>query len=205
MHLAPAPACGTFYSCLTTFRNFWSCVLVKSSECPHISQTSIEINRQMWGEHSPQFRQRHLAEFTSDDEEAFIPMETVRGCVDNPPLFQGGRRAAFVDWSTGGDETVIATAEGNRLRIAAAFRERDAVQVVRRVAHTSCRLIRFSPPELQPMLAALSARCALNWSAISGFLSHEPATAARPAKRMSLRTRMRRSGSPSAGSWRRVK
>jgi hypothetical protein len=129
------PACGMFYSCLTTLRNFWACVLVKSSECPHISQTSIEIDRQMWGEHSPQFRQKHLAEFTSDDEEAFIPMETVRGCMDNPPPFKAGRSAAFVDWSTGGDETVIATAEGNRLRIVAAFRERDAVQVVRRVAH----------------------------------------------------------------------
>ena len=28
---------------------FW----VKSSECPHISQQSIEIDRQIWGEHSP--------------------------------------------------------------------------------------------------------------------------------------------------------
>jgi hypothetical protein len=129
------PACGTFYGCLTTFRNFWACVLVKSSECPHISQGSIEIDRQMWGEHSPQFRQKHLAEFTSDDEEAFIPMETVRRCMDNPPPFLGGRSATFVDWSTGGDERVIATADGNRLRIVAAFRERDAVQVVRRVAH----------------------------------------------------------------------
>jgi hypothetical protein len=51
-----------------------------------------------------------------------------------PTLFQEGRSATFVDWSTGGDETVIATAEANRLRIVAAFRERDAVQVVRRVA-----------------------------------------------------------------------
>jgi hypothetical protein len=30
---------------------------------------------------------------------------------------------------------VIAAAEGNRIRIVAAFRERDAAQVVRRVAH----------------------------------------------------------------------
>ena len=28
---------------------FW----VKSSECPHISQQSIEIDRQIWGEHTP--------------------------------------------------------------------------------------------------------------------------------------------------------
>ena len=65
---------------------FW----VKSSECPHISKESIGLDRAMWGEHSPQFRQKHLAEFTAEDEEAFISIETVRGdsprVHDNPPL-----------------------------------------------------------------------------------------------------------------------
>jgi hypothetical protein len=50
------PAVGTFYACLTTFRNFWASILVKSLECPHISKESIELDRAMWGEHSPQFR-----------------------------------------------------------------------------------------------------------------------------------------------------
>jgi hypothetical protein len=130
------PAVGTFYACLMTFRNFWACILVKSSDCPHISKESIELDRAMWGEHSPQFRQKHLAEFTAEDEEAFISMETVRGCMDNPPVFSAGRASTFIDWSTGGDETVIAAANGNRLQIVAAFRERDAVQCVRRVAST---------------------------------------------------------------------
>ena len=128
------PALGTFYACLTTFRNFWACILVKSSECPHISKESIELDRAMWGEHSPQFRQKHLAEFTAEDDEAFISMETVRGCMDNPPVFSAGRSSTFIDWSTGTDETVIAAANGNRIQIVAGFRERDAVQCVRRVA-----------------------------------------------------------------------
>jgi hypothetical protein len=102
---------------------------VKSSECPHISQTSIEIDRQMWGENSPQFRQKHLAEFTAEDEESFIGMETVRACMDNPPPWRAGRLSTFIDWSTGGDETVIATANGNRLQIVAAFRERTRCNV----------------------------------------------------------------------------
>src|SRR6516165_2873388 len=125
------PACGTFYSCLTTFRNFWACVLVKSSECPHISQASIEIDRQMWGENSPQFRQKHLAEFTAEDEESFIPMEAVRRCMDDPPTWQATfGPSVFIDWATGGDETVIAASEGNRLSVVAAFRVRDACQCV---------------------------------------------------------------------------
>src|SRR6516164_7470099 len=47
-----------------------------------------------------------------------------------------GRSSTFIDWSTGGDETVSATAKGNRIQIVAAFRERDALQCVRRVAST---------------------------------------------------------------------
>jgi len=62
---------------LTTFRNFWACILVKSPESRHISQASIEIHRQMWGEHSPQFRQKHLAEFTAEDKESFISAASV--------------------------------------------------------------------------------------------------------------------------------
>jgi hypothetical protein len=42
----------------------------------------------------------------------------------------------FIDWAAGGDETVIAALEGNRLRIVVAFRERDACQCVLRVAAT---------------------------------------------------------------------
>jgi hypothetical protein len=47
------PACGTFYSCLITERNFRAGILVKDSECPHVSQQSIEIDRQIWGKHRP--------------------------------------------------------------------------------------------------------------------------------------------------------
>jgi hypothetical protein len=128
------PACGAFYQCLTTQRNFWACILVKSTECPHIPQEAIEIDRQIWGEHSPQFRQKHLAEFTDEDEESFISMEVVRQAIDHPPPWRAGFQCAFIDWSSGGDETTIASLDGNELRLVAAFRERDAVQVVRRVA-----------------------------------------------------------------------
>jgi len=92
------PACGAFYSCLTTQRNFWACVLVKSSECPQIPAASIEIDRQMWGERSPLFRRKHLAEFTAQDEESFISMEAARSCLDNPPP---GELAVFPHSSIG--------------------------------------------------------------------------------------------------------
>jgi hypothetical protein len=128
------PAVGTFYQCLTTFRDYWACIFVKSTDCPHISPESIEVDRAMWGEGSPQYRQKHLAEFTEADEESFISAEKVRACMDDPPAHVPGVRSTFIDWAgCGGDETVIATADGNRVRILAAFRGTDETQIVRRV------------------------------------------------------------------------
>ena len=57
--------------------------------------------------------------------------------LTRPPPGEQGLSCAFIDWSTGGDETTIASLDGNRLAIVAAFRERDAVQCVRRVAKLS--------------------------------------------------------------------
>jgi hypothetical protein len=89
----------------------------------------------MWGEESPQFRQKHLGQFTEADSESFISAEKVRFCMDNPPAHVPGLRSTFIDWAgCGGDETVVATADGNRVRIIAAFRGSDETQIVRRVA-----------------------------------------------------------------------
>lgn len=131
---AAGPASGAFYSCFTTQRNFWSCIKATSFDCPHIPAESIEVDRSMYGEGSPQFRQKHLAEFTDADEESFISVEAIRQVLDGPPTFKDGGESTFIDWSTGGDETVIARRKGNKIEIIAAFRERDPVQVVRRVA-----------------------------------------------------------------------
>ena len=57
--------------------------------------------------------------------------------MDDPPAWQASLGACvFIDWSAGGDETVIAASEGNRLRIVLGFRQRDACQCVLRVAAT---------------------------------------------------------------------
>jgi hypothetical protein len=37
------PACGAFYQYLTTQRNFWACILVKSTECPHIPLNPLRL------------------------------------------------------------------------------------------------------------------------------------------------------------------
>jgi hypothetical protein len=98
LYSSAGPARGIFYSCFTTQRNFWACITAKSSDCPHIVSESIEMDREQFGEHSPIFRNKHLAEFCGDDELSFIPPEAVPLYVDDPPEFEQRGSGAFVDW-----------------------------------------------------------------------------------------------------------
>jgi len=92
------------------------------------------MDRQQFGEHSPIFRNKRLAEFCGGDELSFITPEAVRLCADDPPEFEQRGSGAFVDWAMVGDECVIGQREGNRVEILHAFRETDSVHVVGRVA-----------------------------------------------------------------------
>jgi hypothetical protein len=132
---SPGPTAGAFYAAFTTQAPLWWRLKVPSAMCPHIEPATIERDRLLYGENSALFRSKHLAEFTGLDGDSFIPLEIVRGALENPPEFQEGNRAAFIDWSTGGDETVIAYRRGNRFEFLATFREPDPLQVCRRVAN----------------------------------------------------------------------
>lgn len=128
-------AVGTFYACFTGRRDFWVQVVVKSSDCDHIPKESVERDRQMMGEHSDDFRSKHLAEFCGDDGRSCIRAEDVRLAIDDPPDYQEGPSAYYIDWAAtaDGDEIVIANWTGNRGQIVEAFRS-TPVQAVRRVA-----------------------------------------------------------------------
>ena len=90
--------------------------MVKSSDCLHISKESIDRDRQMMGEQSDEFRSKHLAEFCDDDGRNCIRAEDVRLAMDDPPAFEDGPDAYFIDWSAtaDGDEIVIAYWSRNR-------------------------------------------------------------------------------------------
>jgi hypothetical protein len=129
------PAVGAYYAYVTVFKDYWSCIYARSDQCAHISKETIALDLAMWGEGSPQYRQKHLSEFTAEDEESFISMEAVRRCMDDPPGQQIGVTSTFIDWAgCGGDEVVVASCSGNSVRIIAAFRGTDETQIVRRVA-----------------------------------------------------------------------
>ena len=106
---------------------------MSSYECPHISSSKRERDKEIHGEDSPIFRSMHLAEFTDLDSSCIMSLGVLRNAIDNPPFPQPkGEKCAFFDFAAGGDENVFALREGNKVRIIEAWRDRDTVQAVRK-------------------------------------------------------------------------
>jgi hypothetical protein len=73
----------------------------------------------------------HLAEFTDDARLSIITPGLLRANLESPPGFLPGLRSAFCDFAAGGDENVLAIKDGNRVFLAACWRETDTIQAVR--------------------------------------------------------------------------
>ena len=126
---------GAFYRCFSDLRDYWSQIVVTSSDCPHIPRERIEQDRAMMGADSDEFRSKHRAEFVDSSGRSIISAENVRLAVDTPPPFTEGPTAWFVDWawSSDGDATVVSRWTGNKGEIISSFRD-NPTQTVRRVA-----------------------------------------------------------------------
>jgi phage terminase large subunit len=122
---------GQLYRSFTEERGAWWTLRVPSTMCPHIPDARREADRKKFGEHSYLYRSMHLAEFVDDANMSIITPALVRANMENSPAFVPGSRTAFCDFAAGGDENVIAVRDGNRVFIAAAWRETDTMQAVR--------------------------------------------------------------------------
>lgn len=91
-------------------------VRVTSFDCPHISENEINFDKRMLGEHSPVFRSKHLALFTSIDKEVVIGRESIDRLILDPPVKLTSKRLpcrAGLDIGAGRDETTLAVFRGN--------------------------------------------------------------------------------------------
>ena len=100
---------------------------VTAFECPHISASRINEEREQYGEHHPWFRSARLAEFTSLDESVVITMETIKKCNHFAPQHILFNKRAGLDLSAGGDECCFAPLMGNKLSGIEAFKSHDKV------------------------------------------------------------------------------
>lgn len=93
-------------------------IRVTSFDCKHISKDEIEFDKRMLGEHSPIFRSKHLALFTSIDKEVVVGREAIDRLVLDPPLVNQSSRLptrAGLDIGAGRDETTLVVMRGNQM------------------------------------------------------------------------------------------
>lgn len=111
----------------------WYLRKVTSYDCSHISKEVIEFEKNEKGEHSPWFRSRHKAEFTTLDEQVVITKEVLDRCLEAGHIEYGeyagtikhklpGLLHAGLDLAKGGDENTFYVFDGNKFKGAENFR-----------------------------------------------------------------------------------
>ncbi len=143
---SPGLMMGAFYNAFTRNAALFKRRQVSLAECPHIPRERIEGMIAKYGEKHPLVRSSVYGEFMDQDEAtAFVfPLGLVQRALQHPPRSQQGSRSAFCDFAAGGDENVLALRTGNRVEIAAAWRERDTMASVGRFA------MEFRKADLEP-------------------------------------------------------
>jgi len=98
---------------------------ITAFECPHIPARHIEMMKRIDGENSFIYRSSVLAEFTADDENAYIPLTITN--YDEPlhKSYNDFQRRAGLDLALGGDETVLSIWFGNKREAQAIFNYSD--------------------------------------------------------------------------------
>ena len=130
---SPGGCFGFFHAAFNARRKYFRQHVVTAFDCPHISQTWIDSQIEKYGREHPLIRSMIFGEFMSGDADGcVIPLAFVERNLASPPVFAGGDVQAFCDFAAGGDENVLAVRRGNRVEIAASWREQDTMKAVGR-------------------------------------------------------------------------
>jgi hypothetical protein len=131
---SPGLMMGTFYNAFHKSAALFHKRKVGLSECPHIPPERVDGVIAKYGREHPLVQSSVFGEFMDQDEAtAFVfPLKAVQAALANPPRFRGGDQNAFCDFAGGGDENVLAIRTGNRVEIAAAWRDKDTMKAVSR-------------------------------------------------------------------------
>ena len=132
---SPGGCSGFFHAAFHARRRYFRQHVVTAYDCPHISPEWIAAQIEKYGESHPLIQSMILGAFMSGDADGcVIPLAFVERLLAKPPIFaDDGSIAAFVDFSAGGDETVLAVRRGNKIEIITAFREPDTMKIIGRL------------------------------------------------------------------------
>jgi len=119
---------GRFFECFHGLNSQYFTRRVKSEECPHLKE-KYDRDLQIYPVDDPTFRSMHFSEFMDEDgPAAIISQGSLRSCLDTDIKHEPGSRVAFCDFAAGGDENVIAVADGNRVELVRCWRDTDPIR-----------------------------------------------------------------------------
>ena len=119
---------GEFYKSHTSNARFFRTFQLPAALCPHADHAKNLELIQKRGIDDPLVRSKIFAEFMAGVEGAIIKAGWLTALRMAPPASMDGTERVFCDFAGGGDENVIAYRRGNRVRIVAAWREKDTMR-----------------------------------------------------------------------------
>jgi hypothetical protein len=127
---SPGGRAGFFFESFHSRRKFFKTHTITAFEASHISPKWIADTIEQFGETHPYVRSAVYGEFSELDSDVVIPLSFVQNCLANPPAFVDGEVKAFCDFAGNAAENVLAICRGNRVEIAAAWREGDTAHSI---------------------------------------------------------------------------
>jgi phage terminase large subunit len=119
---------GEFHRTQTSHARFYHTFQIQAGHCPHADHKKNLELIQKRGITDALVRSKIFAEFMGDEAGSIIKRTWVESCLAHPPHFAPGTRRIYCDFAAGGDENTIAMANGNRVRLIAAWREKDTMK-----------------------------------------------------------------------------
>jgi phage terminase large subunit len=125
---SPGGTTGKFYKIFSKEQKWWQLHTVTAFDCPHIKQSWVDEQMEMWGKDHPLIRSMIFGEFQETSGEGLVvPWDTLMQCLDSPPNKEGHEVVAACDFAAAGDESVFCMRVGNKITKLIAWREANTM------------------------------------------------------------------------------
>lgn len=122
---SPGLMMGRFYDAFTKNAADFLTIQAGLQDCPHIPKEKIADIVRTYGEEHPFTQSSVYGRFMEQDdgEQFVVSLSTLSSLLLSPPRHKPGMKLAFCDFAEGRAEHTIAYRDGNKVTIAAAWRE----------------------------------------------------------------------------------
>lgn len=129
---SPGTKRGFFYKAFVDPSQGYKTYKISAYDCPHVKQEEIDYIITKYGIDHAFTKSTIFGEFMGEEGDVYvITVDDIAALKATPPgKSWGKRRCAYIDFSAGGDETVIAIMDGNEVLPLICWRDKDTMSTV---------------------------------------------------------------------------